>query len=106
PALQAFGKWLEMQHRRVGGRIATRISARRQKGNAVLYLVMDPAFLEQDYDLRHRMAVGIQQIWAFRCQGMGLADLSSAHLVMVGTKERIVGGSRPDDASDIWVAEH
>jgi hypothetical protein len=105
PALVAFGEWLKVQHRRVGGRIATRIYAKDSRGNAVLYLIMDPTFLSQDYDIRHRMAVGIQQFWAFRCQGMGVADLSAAHLVMVTAKGRIVGGSRPDDPADIWVAE-
>ena len=105
PALRAFAEWLKTQHRRVGGRIGTRLYAKKQSGNVVLYLVMDPTFLAQEYDLRHRMAVGIQQFWAFRCQGMGVADLSSAHLVMVSPKGRVVGGSRPDDPADVWVAE-
>ena len=105
PALRAFAEWLKTQHRRVGGRIGTRLYAKEQSGNVVLYLVMDPTFLAQDYDLRHRMAVGIQQFWAFRCQGTGVADLSSAHLVLVSPKGRIVGGSRPDDPADVWVAE-
>jgi hypothetical protein len=105
PALAAFGEWLKVQHRRVGGRIATRIYAKDSKGNAVLYLVMDPSFLAQDYDVRHRTAVGIQQFWAFRCQGMGVSDLSAAHLVMVNVQGRIVGGSRPEDPADIWVTE-
>jgi len=105
PALRAFAEWLKTQHRRVGGRIGTRLYAKEQSGNVVLYLVMDPTFLAQDYDLRHRMAVGIRQFWAFRCQGMGVADLSSAHLVMISPKGRVVGGSRPDDPADVWVAE-
>ena len=61
---------------------------KEQSGNVVLYPVMDPTFLAQDYDLRHRMAVGIQQFWAFRCQGMGVADLNSAHLVLVSPEGR------------------
>jgi len=105
PVLQAFAEWLKTQHRRVGGRVGIRLYAKEQNGNVVLYLVMAPTFLAQDYDLRHRMAVGIQQFWAFRCQGMGVADLNSAHLVMVSPEGRVVGGSRPDDPADVWVAE-
>ena len=105
PVLRAFAEWLKTQHRRVGGRIGIRLYAKEQSGNVVLYLVMDPTFLAQDYDLRHRMAVGIQQFWAFRCQGMGVADLNSAHLVLVSPEGRVVGGSRPDDPADVWVAE-
>lgn len=105
PAMTAFAEWLTAQHRRVGARIVDRLFAKEQAGNAVLYLVMDSAFLGQEYDIRHRTTVGIQQFWSFRCQGLGVADLASSHVVLLDGNGRLVGGSRPEDAADIWVSE-
>lgn len=105
PTMVAFAEWLKVQQHRAGARIADRLFAKDQSGNAVLYLGMAPAFLAQDYDIRHRTAVGIQQFWSFRCQAMGVADLASAHVVLLDGDGRVVGGSRPEDAADIWVNE-
>lgn len=105
PALQAFAEWMTLQQRRVGGRIVDRLYAKENAGCVVLYLVMDPAYLSQGHDIRERTAVGIQQFWAFRCQGTGLANLAHAHVVLLDGNGRIVGGSRPEAADNVWVPE-
>ncbi len=105
PTLQAFADWMALQQRRAGGRIVDRLYAKECEGCAVLYLVMDANFLAQDRDVRERTAVGIQQFWAFRCQGAGVVNLPRAHVVLLDGNGRIVGGSRPEAADKIWVAE-
>lgn len=103
--VQAFGRWLEMQHRRVGGRVAQKVHAKQQGQSVVLYLVMDPLFLAQDYDTRFRLAEGIYQFWAFRCEANGvIQSLADAHIVLLAEGGNIVGGSRPDSSADIWVS--
>lgn len=102
--LSTFAEWLKGQHRRVGGRIADKIHAKQQGKAVVLYLHMNPLFLEQDYDTQFRIAEGIAKFWAFRCEATGvLRDLSLAHVVMVAPDGSIMGGSTPQDATAIWV---
>ena len=103
PTLAAFGDWLKTQHRRVGGRIADKIYARRQAGRTVLYLRMDPMFMAQDYGTRYQIAEGMQIFWALRCQGNGVAGMARAHVVLLDQRNRIVGGSRLNDPTDIWL---
>lgn len=104
PTLKAFGTYLEAQHRRVGGRIARKLYAKRQGRAAVLYMVMDEVFIGQEYDIRFQMAEGLQKFWAFRCAGAKLVgDLNNAHLVMLDERGRVVGGSTPADADQVWV---
>lgn len=106
PALTAFAQWLEYQHRRVGGRIATTVYAKRHNDAAVLYLVMAPQFLAQDYDLRFQLAEGLWQFWAFRCEAMGIArHAESAYIAMLDDQNEIIGGSRPDDAGSVWMEQ-
>jgi hypothetical protein len=105
PTLQAFAEWMTQQQQRMGGRIVDRLFAKESSGNAVLYLVMDENFQKQDHDTRKWTAVGIQQFWSFRCQSTGVAGLPQAHVVLLDGNGRIVGGSRPEDAADVWVAE-
>ncbi|MDX9980974.1 MAG: hypothetical protein RBU25_13195, partial [Lentisphaeria bacterium] len=105
PTLQAFADWMALQQQRAGGRIVDRLYAKECEGCAVLYLVMDANFLAQDRDVRERTAVGIQQFWAFRCQGTGVVNLPHAHVVLLDSNGRIVGGSRPEAADKVWVAE-
>jgi len=103
PTLAAFRDWLKTQHRRVGGRIADKIHARRQAGRTVLYLRMDPMFMAQDYGTRYQIAEGMQIFWALRCQGNGVAGMGRAHVVLLDQRNRIVGGSRFNDPTDIWL---
>jgi hypothetical protein len=103
-AITAFGQWLNVQHRRVGGRIGQRIYAKQQGHAAVLYMVVDPSFTEQTYDIRYQIAEGIWQFWGLRCETAGnVRDPRDAHLVMIDDKGRILGGSTPDDGARIWV---
>jgi hypothetical protein len=104
PTLLAFGDWLKTQHRRVGGRIADKIFARRQGGCAVLYLRMDPTFLAQEYGTRYQIAEGMQTFWGLRCESNSVASVAQAHVVLLDQSGRIVGGSRPYAASEIWLS--
>lgn len=104
PSVQAFSEWLEVQHRRVGGKIADRVSGDRQGRRAVLYLTVNPAFLEQERELRMQIAEGVWRYWAERATAAGLAPrLGSAHVVFLDHNSEIVGGSKPSSASSIWV---
>lgn len=105
PTLAAFGEWLKNQHRRVGGRIADTIYARRQAGRAILYLRMDPLFLDQDYSIRYQTAEGMQIFWGLRCESNGVARANRAHVVLLDQSNRIVGGSRLDDPAVIWLRD-
>lgn len=104
PVVQAFSEWLEMQHRRVGGKIADRVSADRQGRRAVLYLTVNPAFLGQARDLRMQIAEGVWRYWAERATAAGLARrLGAAHVVFLNPESKIIGGSKPSSASTIWM---
>ncbi len=105
PTLAAFGEWLKNQHRRVGGRIADTIYGRLQAGRAVLYLRMDPVFLDQDYSVRYQTAEGMQIFWGLRCESNGVARANRAHVVLLDQSNRIVGGSRLDDPAVIWLRD-
>jgi hypothetical protein len=105
PTLAAFGDWLKSQHRRIGGRIADRIFARQQAGRAVLYLQLDPLFLDQDYSVRFQTAEGIQIFWGLRCESSGVARSDRAHVVLLDQAGNIVGGSRLEDPAVIWLSE-
>ncbi len=104
PLLKAFGQWLEMQHRRVGGKIADKIHAKQQGDRVVLYLRMNPLFSQQDRNVRFGTAEGIVKFWAERCLGAKkIRDLSQAHVVLVDPEGRIVGGSKPENGAAVWV---
>lgn len=104
PSVQAFSEWLEVQHRRVGGKIADRVAGRRQGRRAILYLTVNPAFLEQERELRMQIAEGVWRYWAERATAAGLARrLGAAHVVFLNHNSEIVGGSKPSSASSIWV---
>jgi hypothetical protein len=102
PALKSFCDWLERQQRIVGGRIATRMYAKQQQREAVLYLVIDPLFAGQERDIRQRTAEGMQEFWGERCKAIGISS-ARAHLVLVDDRGHIVGGSRPNAPTDVWV---
>ncbi len=100
----AFGGWLEYQHRRIGGKLADRIFAKQQQQNVVLYIILNPAFMAQDYDLRFQLTEALWKFWSFRCEGAGvIRDLNDAHVVLVSQQNELVGGSTPGNAADIWV---
>ncbi|OGV79452.1 MAG: hypothetical protein A3K19_26685 [Lentisphaerae bacterium RIFOXYB12_FULL_65_16] len=101
--VKEFGGWMTYQHRRVGGKIADKVYAKQQGSACVLYLVLNPLFSKQDYELRFQLAEGLQKFWAFRCEGAGVCGVPSAHMVLLDASGRIVGGSTTEDSSDVWV---
>lgn len=104
PTVLAVSEWLEMQHRRVGGKIADELSGNRQGHLAVLYLTVNPAFRQQDRRLQLQIAEGIWRYWAERATGADLAGrLGDAHLVLLNANGEIIGGSRFASASKQWI---
>jgi hypothetical protein len=104
PTLKQFAQWLEMQHRRVGGKIADGLFAKKQGPNAVLYVRLNDSFAEQDYDTRFAIAEGMQQVWGLRCLSNHVVRRATdAHIVLLDGGGDIAGGSTPGDATAVWV---
>lgn len=104
PTLEQFAQWLEMQHRRVGGRIADGLFAKEQGRSAVLYVRLNESFAEQDYDTRFAIAEGMQQVWGLRCLSNGVVrKATDAHIVLLDGRGDIAGGSTQADATAVWV---
>ena len=104
PPLTGFANWLQVQQRRMGGKIANKIYAKQpDRGRIVLYFQMHDNFLVQDNDWRFQISEGIWRIWALRGVDSGLINgPNHGHVVLVDTNNRIIGGSTPDDASKVW----
>ena len=104
PPLKAFAAWLEMQHRRVGGKIADGLFAKSHGQAVVLYVRLNRGFFEQDYDTRFATAEATQRIWAIRCAAAGVVNrLTDAHVVLLAPDGSITGGSTPEDAAAVWI---
>lgn len=104
PLVRNFAGWLEVQHRRVGGKIADKAYARRQNGAAILYLVMHPQFLAQEYETQFQFAESLWQFWAFRARDFGAVSAPErAYIVFLDPHQEIIGGSRPDSGGNVWM---
>lgn len=102
--LAAFGEWIKVQQRRVGGKMGEKIYAKQQGRNVVLYMETSNLFRKQDYDTRFTCAEGMWQIWGFKCLDYGVARATSqTHIVLLDNNNKIIGGSTKDDSSNIWV---
>lgn len=102
--LQAFGDWVMVQQRRIGGKIADKIYAKQQGSNVVLYVQTSKLFRQQDYDVRFTVTEGMWQIWGFKCLDYGAARATGqTHVVLLDKKQKIIGGSTKKDSSNIWV---
>ena len=102
--LASFAEWVQVQQRRVGGRLGEKIYAKQQGRNVVLYMETSKLFRQQSYDVRFTVAEGMWQIWGFKCIDHGVTRTpNQAHIVLVDKKGRIIGGSSKDDASNVWV---
>ena len=102
--LASFADWVKVQHRRMGGKIADTIYAKKQGRNIVLYMQTSKLYKKQSYDIRFSVTEGMWQIWGFKCIDYGVARTpNQVHLVLLDKKKRIIGGSTKDDASNIWV---
>lgn len=102
--LKSFAQWISVQQRRVGGKLGEKVYAKKQGDNVVLYMHTSKLFDAQDYDVRFTVTGAMWQIWGFKCLDYGAArNTSQAHVVLVDRKNRIVGGSKKDDSSNIWV---
>jgi hypothetical protein len=99
-----YGQWIEMQQRRVGARLCKQLYAKDQGGNIVMYMVMHPDFIRQKYEVRETCSEMFWSMWSRRCRESGKTrTLQSAHIVLLDSNRRIIGGSRVKKASDVWV---
>ena len=102
--LTSFAEWVKVQQRRMGGKIGSKVYAKQQGRNVVLYMQTSNLFNAQDYDMRFTVTSAMWQIWGFKCLDYGAArGTSQTHIVLVDQKNRIVGGSCKGDSSNIWV---
>jgi hypothetical protein len=102
--LTAFANWLQVQQRRMGGKLANKVYAKQpDRGRIVLYLQMHENFMVQDYDWRFQISEGMWRIWALRGVDSGLINgPNHGHVVLLGSDGRIIGGSSPEDGSNVW----
>ncbi len=102
--VKMYGQWIEMQQRRAGGTLVRQIYAKDQGGNIVMYMVMHPNFTRQDFGVRETSTEMFWSMWSRRCRESGKTrTLQSAHIVLLDSNRRIIGGSRVRKASDVWV---
>jgi hypothetical protein len=102
--LKTFVQWVEMQQRKMHGKIANKVYAKQQGDKVVLYLQPSKLFRAQDYDIRYSVTNGMWQIWGFKCIDAGVVySPEDAHIVLVDEKNKIIGGSTIKDSSAIWV---
>ncbi len=103
-AIQSFGQWLNVQHRKIGGKIAETIYAKQHGRAVVLYVVSSADYREQSYDTRYGLLQSLWGFWGMRAQLCGnVSDVRNAHLVLLDNNNRIIGGSSAHDGSELWV---
>lgn len=104
PLVKAFADWLEVQHRRIGGKVANKVFAHQQNGAAILYLVVHPKFMDQDYEMRFQFAESLWQFWGFRAREFGaVSSPDDAYIVFLDSNRNPVGGSKPGNGSKVWM---
>ena len=103
-SVEAIGVWIQAQQRRMGGKLANRVFAKQpDKQNVVLYVYMHDNFLQQDHEWRYQVTEGIWRIWSLRAVDAGIVSgPSQGHVVLVGRKNKIIGGSAAREASELW----
>ena len=102
--LKTFAQWIEMQQRKMHGKIAKKIYAKQYGDQVVLFLEASNLFQEQDYDFRYSVTNGMWQIWGFKCVDAGaIYTPENAHIVLINKKNKIIGGSTIKDSSAVWV---
>lgn len=106
PILIEFKDWMEMQQKRIGGTLADSLSVQRKRGHIILYLQVNPRFLEQSQDLQLQLAEGVWQCWAERVVADQLAPhRGAAHVVFLSPERKVIGGSKSLAANKIWMTE-
>jgi len=101
-----FGNWLKRQQKRLNGKFVIRIYAKGGEGRAVLYLVTVPGFSSIESSIRHQIVEVAWRFWRERCEENGdISAADKAHLVVLNAKLKVIGGSKRQDGSKLWVAE-
>lgn len=104
--LSNFTNWVQVQQKRMGGKIATRVCAKKQGRHVALYMTVSDMFMQQGYDWRFVITEGMWRIWSMKCYDNNqVSSLTRAHIVLIDSKGRIVGGSTEKNASSIWAAK-
>jgi hypothetical protein len=103
-SIQYFGTWLDAQSKRQGGRIANKLYAKQHGKQVVLYMEMSRYFLGQKKDVKQLTCEQFWQMWARECKNRGRIKKDDyAHIVMVDSKGKIVGGSKEKRSKTIWI---
>ncbi len=103
-AVKSYGDWLTYQSNRAGGPIATKIYAKEHGDDIVLYMEMSKLFLAQKYSTRSLVCEQLWHMWSRKCREHGrVKSLDEAHIVLLDNKGKVVGGSRVNSPSDVWV---
>lgn len=96
--------WLEMQQRRIGGKLATRISAVQEERKVILSLQVTELFTDQDRATKQRFAETLQQFWATTCAHSGrIPRNSDAHVLITDSEQNVVVLSADRDGSVLKV---
>lgn len=105
PLLNEFAAWIDYQNRRAGHQLAKAAYAKRQQTAYVLYLILSDSFKKQPCDTRFQLAEALWQFWAFRAERSGsIQDPSDAYVILLDSQRNVVGGSRLNDGSEVYVA--
>ena len=76
--------------------------AKQHGSKAVFYLYISDGFARTPKEHRYQTVDGIRRFWALRCMSNGVAVGSSSMLCVVH-KGKVVGGSKMDNAEDIFI---
>ena len=103
-SMEQYAQWLQAQTGRTGGQIATAIWAKKSQGRVVLYVAVHDNFMSQKRPLRELAVEMMWRMWGRRLvQDRKVFSSAQAHLVLVDKDGTVVGGSKPEKASDLWV---
>ena len=98
-----FKGWLDVQAKRAGAPLASKIYAKDHDGRAVCYMVMRPFFTRQKKDVRETTAEMFWRQWSKNCKDVNRLHTSQSHVVLLDANNNIIGGSKTTGSSKIWV---
>ncbi|MCJ8328925.1 MAG: hypothetical protein HRT89_01760 [Lentisphaeria bacterium] len=102
--LKQFKLWLDMQNRRSGVGIVTKIWAKQQGKYIVCYMTMGNIWNKVDRDKRVTVCDMYWRMWSYRARSeRKVSSTKRAHIVLLDKSNNIVGGSSKNKASNVWV---
>ena len=99
--VKEMAMWLSKQKSRVGGSLATKVSASKHGMRCVLYVTLSDQYMKQKYDLKKQIVDGIVRFWELRCHNNEVTFKKYAHVVLIG-RGNVVGG-KTDSSKKHWL---